>query len=213
MRRRRYLTVGFGLTATVIGGPGATTAVEDDLEEPDPIGFEGDGATVTDAFTLEGGVTIVEAVHDGESNFVVELVPTDGDRRHLLVNVIGDFDGAAGVLVDDSEYLLDVDADGAWALEVLQPRATADEAESLPVTLDGASPTWAGPLRFDGLGTATGSHDGQGNFIVEVLLQDDHFPALVFNELDSFEGETTFTVEGVGYVTVDAAGPWTLTLE
>lgn len=212
MRRRRYLAVGFGLAATAIGGPGTTTAV-DDLEGPDPIGFDGDGATVTDPITLEGGVTICEAVHDGESNFVVALGPTDGDRSHLLGTVIGEFDGAAGVLVDDGEYLLDVDADGAWELAVGQPRADEDEAESLPVALEGESPTWAGPLLFDGLGTATGTHDGQGNFIVEVLPQDGRFPELVFNELDSFEGETTFTVEGVGYVTVDAAGPWELSME
>jgi len=221
MRRRQYLLVSGGLLALSSGTVQGTaqTAQDDDEADPhefveDPITIDGEGATVTDEFDLEAGVTIAEATHDGESNFIVDLVPADGGREQLLVNVIGDFDGASGTMLDDpGTYLLDVDADGAWELTILQPEAEEDDAQSLPLELEGENPTWDGPYLFDGLATATGTHDGQGNFIVEVLPQEGLFSDLVFNEIGVFEGETTVDAEGVGYVTVEADGPWSLTIE
>ncbi|WP_436345487.1 hypothetical protein [Natronorubrum sp. FCH18a] len=218
MRRRYYLAASLGLLAPIVGSPGviANTVQETDDEDetnPSPLEFEGTGATVSDEFELEGGVTIAETVHDGESNFIVELVPTDGGFEELLVNVIGDFDGASGVLAEEGTYLLDVDADGDWELEILQPRATEDESDTLPIELEGEEPAWDGPFQFDGLGQAHGTYEGEGNFIVEILPQDDQFSELVFNELDEFDGETTFDVDGIGYVTIEADGPWSLAME
>lgn len=217
MRRRRYLAVSLSLMAPLAGSVGVSAGTGRGIDvqetESESLEFDGSGATVTDEFELEEGVTIAEAVHDGESNFIVELVPTDDGFEELLVNVIGDFDGASGVLAEDGTYLLDVDADGDWELEILQPRATDDEADELPVELEGEEPDWAGPFEFDGLGVAHGVHEGDGNFIVEILPQDDQFPELVFNELDAFEGETTFDIDGIGYVTVEADGPWSLAME
>lgn len=64
-------------------------------------------------------------------------------------------------------------------------------------------------------GTDSGDGDtrGEGNFIVEVSAQEAIFSELVFNEIGPFEGESTLTTEGVGYVTVEVDGPWTLTVE
>ena len=218
MRRRRYLAASLGLTVPFVGSMGGIAAAHQETNtesesQPEPIRFTGSGASVTDEFELEGGVTIAEAVHDGESNFIVELVPTDNGNEELLVNVIGEFDGASGVLADQGTHLLDIDADGYWELEIHQPRATEEAADALPVELEGEGPTWAGPFLFDGLGRARGTHEGQGNFIVEILPQDGLFPELVFNELDQFEGETTYDIDGIGYVTVEADGPWSVTME
>lgn len=218
MRRRRYLTVSVGLATTIAGLSGVSADTSGGIEtetqgDPDPIPFEGTGATVTDEFELEGGVAIAESTHAGQSNFIVDLIPVDDGREELLVNVIGAFDGASGVLAEQGTYLLDVDADGNWTIDIRQPRSTEDEADPLPTELDGTEPAWDGPLLFDGLGEARGTHEGQGNFIVEILPQNGRFPELVFNEIDQFDGETTFDVDGVGYVTVEADGPWTIELE
>jgi len=212
MRRRQYLATGIGAVATVAGCTVVGQAVQPEEYEPTVV-FEDEGPTVSDEFELEDGITIAEAVHEGDSNFIVELVPTDDEFTELLVNVIGEFDGAAGVIADPGTYLLDVDADGAWEIDILQPEPTEADADPLPVELDGDAPTWAGPFVFEGLGQATGTHESDGNFIVEILTQDAMFPELVFNELDQFDGETTFDVQGVGFITVEAAGPWTLTVE
>ncbi|MWV40462.1 hypothetical protein [Natrialba sp. INN-245] len=218
MRRRRYLTASTAVTVSILGPSSVITASSQERDtELEAISeshrFDGTGATVTDEFDLETGVTIAEATHDGESNFVVELIPTDDSRSQLLVNTIGAYDGAAGVLTDTGRYLVDIDADGAWALEVGQPDPEEDDAESLPVELEGDSAAWDGPFQFEGLGQAHGTHEGQGNFIVEILPHGGRFPGLVFNELDQFDGETTFNLDSIGFVTVEAAGPWSLTLE
>ncbi|WP_049896561.1 hypothetical protein [Natrialba chahannaoensis] len=222
MRRRRYLAAGLGFGGMVLMGSTLYSSASarqdtDQTVESEPITFSDAGSTVTDEFELEDGVTIVESVHDGDSNFIVDLVPTTGNRAELLVNTIGAYTGATGLIAAAGQYLLDVDADGSWEIEIQQPQATDDDAESLPASLAGDTPDWAGPFQFDGLGEARGVHEGQGNFIVEILPQEESvfgltFPELVFNELDQFEGETTFSVEGIGYVTVDAAGPWEVEL-
>ncbi|WP_226007649.1 hypothetical protein [Natrinema salinisoli] len=218
MRRRRYLAASLGLVAPIVGSAGtvAGTSQQNSSEqetEPDPLTVDGTGATVTNEFELEGGVTIVEALHDGDENFIVELVPTDGDLETLLVNAIGEYDGATGALAERGTHVLDIDADGSWELEILQPRATEDEAETLPVEIEGEGSAWDGPYLFDGLGRSHGTHEGRGNFIVEILPQDGLFSELVFNELDQFDGETTFNVDGIGFVTVEAAGPWSIAIE
>lgn len=214
MQRRRYLAAGFGVAASIIGSSGATAGIGTVQErEREPHQFGDTGATVTDEFELAGGVTIIEARHDGDSNFVVELIPTEDGREDLLINTIGAYDGAAGTLAEPGSYLLDIDADGDWEIDVRQPSATAAEAESLPVELDGSGPAWDGPFQFDGLGHARGVHDGERNFIVEILPQDGLFTELVFNEIGRFEGETTFDIDGIGYVIVDADGSWSVTME
>lgn len=202
------------LTGRLWGSADASRGIdtENETDDPEPITVDGTGATVTDAFDLEGGVTIAEAVHDGQGNFIVEPVPADDGIEDLPVNVIGDYDGAAGTIVEAGEYLLDIDADGNWELDLLQPRATEADAEPLPVELDGEGPSWAGPFGFEGQGEAHGTYDGQGNFIVELLPQDGRVPELVVTERDGVEGETMVDADG-GFMTVEAAGPWTLTLE
>ena len=215
MRRRHYLIGSAGLTASAISSFGAIADTGRGLSsvQAEPLRFEGSGATVTDEFALESGVTVAEAVHDGESNFIANLVPTDNGREELLINVIVAYDGSSGILAAEGAYLLDIDADGDWELDLRQPRATDTDAETLPVELEGETPTWGGPFLFDGLGQARGTHDGTGNFIVEILPQDERFSELLFNEIGVFVGETTFDLEGVGYVTVDADGPWSMTME
>ncbi len=217
MRRRHYLIASSGLLASAISPFGAIADTDRGASsiqaEAEPLRFEGSGATVTDEFDLEGGVTVAEAVHDGESNFIADLVPTDDGREELLINVIGTYDGASGILAEEGTYLLDIDADGDWEIDLRQPRATDADADTLPVELEDETPTWDGPFLFDGLGQARGTHDGAGNFIVEILPQDERFSELVFNEIGGFVGETTFDLEGVGYVTVDADGPWSITME
>jgi hypothetical protein len=54
-----------------------------------------------------------EATHDGESNFQVSL-EDDSEFGENFINQTGSFDGAQAELVDEGEYLLDVNADGDW---------------------------------------------------------------------------------------------------
>ncbi|MDL5361325.1 hypothetical protein [Halalkalicoccus sp. NIPERK01] len=185
---------------------------QDGGNEPDPIELSGSGADVSDEFDLEGGFVIVEATHTGgDSNFQIELVDDNGDMAALFVNEIGEFDGKAGASPEAGSYVLDINADGDWEITLRQPRPT--EGDSLPVEESGDSPSVIGPYEFDGRVKATGSYDGQRNFIVEVYPVDPGYHELVFNEIDSFEGSNTFSMNGLGFVVVQASGSWTLEME
>jgi len=188
--------------------------VEETVADIDPQTFSGTGSEVRDSIQIDGGITVVEAHHEQASefgsNFIVELVG-DGRSGELFVNEIGTYDGTQAALVDAGEYILDVTAEGGWEIEIRQPRASS--APSPPANFEGDGPDVVGPLLFDGTGTVSGSHDGESNFIVEIVPTDGFVPTVVFNEIGSFSGETAYSVTGIGWVDVDADGEWSLTIE
>ncbi|QLH78760.1 hypothetical protein HZS55_16315 [Halosimplex rubrum] len=174
--------------------------------------FSGSGQEVRDGVSIIGGLTVVEASYSGSGNFVVTLVPEEGEFDTIAVNSIGSYDGATAQLVSAGSYQLDVDAESDWDVSIRQPRPNS--GESVPVSLDGDGPGVYGPFEFpDGPYTAAGSHDGQSNYIVEVVPLEGIAPTVVFNEIGRFEGETTFRPPALGYVSVTADGSWTLEME
>ena len=177
---------------------------------PEPQQFNGTGQEVRSGVQIDGGLTVVEATHDGNSNFQVSL-EGDGEFGTLFINVIGSFDGAQAALVTGGEYILDVTADGSWEIELRQPRASSGDA--LPVDASGSGPDVIGPFAFDGTGIATGSHDGQSNFQVQIYPATGTFGELVFNEIGSIDAETTYNFDGLGWVDVNADGNWSVSLE
>lgn len=182
----------------------------EDVNEPDPQSFSGSGADVKEDVSIAGNLTVIDAEHDGDSNFQVSLA--DGSEfNDNFVNAIGAYDGATAALIDGGEYLLDVEADGNWEVEIRQPRAAS--GDSLPQSLGGNSPDVLGPIEFGGTHTATGEHQGQSNFAVHVYPAEGSFGELVFNEIGEYDGSTTFNFNGVGWVAVQADGEWSLELE
>lgn len=183
---------------------------QESVEEPDPQTFSGSGATVEDGISIEGGLTVVDASHDGESNFQVSLV--DGSEfDDNFVNEIGQYDGETAALIGGGEYMLDVEADGSWEIEVRQPRAAS--GDSLPQSLSDDRNRVIGPVEFSGTHVASGEHSGSRNFVTEIFPAKGSFSELVFNEIGQYEGETTFSFDGVGWVAVQADGEWSLDLE
>lgn len=183
------------------------------VQEPSPESytFSGTGASVEQGIDLEGGLTVVDAMHTGgSSNFQVSLV-NDGQYDDNFVNAIGEYDGASADLIDADEYMLDVEADGDWEIEVRQPRATSGDA--LPQSLSGDGPIVAGPFEFSGSHIATGSHSGESNFQATVYPAEGMFGENVFNEIGDYDGETTFNFDGVGWVDVMADGDWSIEME
>lgn len=68
--------------------------------------FEGSGTDVTEEFTLADGIAAVEFSHDGDRNFIINMLDLEGDEfdDQLLVNVIGSIEGRSVVPVSDSRY-------------------------------------------------------------------------------------------------------------
>ena len=187
-----------------------TGSIEITIDQPATQSFSGSGQSVEDGIEIEGGLTVVEATHSGESNFQVSL-EDDSEFGESFINVIGDFDGAQADLIDAGEYLLDVNADGSWSIDIHQPRSGS--GESLPESLSGDGPDVVGPIEFDGTHVASGSHSGESNFQVQVYPMEGRFGETVFNEIGEFDGETTFSFDGVGWVDVNADGSWQMTME
>lgn len=186
--------------------------------EPDPYEFEGDGSEVREDVEIEDGLTVVQATYDhsGISNFIVELVPEEGNFDQLFQNELEPYEGARAAVLDGGTYLLDVTADGPWTVDIYQPRA--EEGEFLPREFEGESDRVYGPFAFEESHVATGSHAGERNYIVEVLpMKLDAFGGvteLVFNEIGTVEtAETAFRFDGIGWIGVQADGEWELAME
>jgi len=180
------------------------------ITAPDTQSFSGSGEEVRRDISIEGGLTVVQASHSGESNFQVSLV-NDSEFDDNFINVIGDFDGAQADLIEGGEYILDVNADGSWEIDIRQPRS--GQGDSLPVSFSGSGPDVVGPVQFSGTGVATGEHDGESNFQVQIYPMTGSFGELVFNEIGSFSGETAFSFNNVGWIDVNADGSWSVEFE
>lgn len=176
--------------------------------------FEGEGATASEEFSLSDGIATVEFSHDGESNFIVEMLDLEGDEfdDQLLVNVIGSIEGRSVIPVGGSQYQLDIDADGAWSIGLDQPGVGEDKLEQLPLSAEGTGPDFVGPVRLEGVTEVAGSHAGESNFIVETRTAKGGLGSwdIVFNEIGEFEGSGTTRAEGVAWVDINADGDWTL---
>ena len=62
-----------------------------------------------------------EMVHQGESNFIVDLLDDEGAEVGYLINEIGQYDASQAVQIpEDGTYLLNVEADGSWTIRVQQ---------------------------------------------------------------------------------------------
>lgn len=85
------------------------------LEQDATDGVEGSGTWVTGMFMPEkSGAVTYEFTHDGERNFIVQLVCKGGSS--YVQNEIGAVDGAAVVRFKEGPCFWDVDADGAWSM-------------------------------------------------------------------------------------------------
>jgi hypothetical protein len=89
------------------------------------IKLSGKGPKATDQFYLPQGLIRFEMSHDGTSNFIIQLLDDQGNTQEYLVNEIGKFQGSTAVgLVIAGNYLLDIDADGKWTVNIITPTST-----------------------------------------------------------------------------------------
>lgn len=182
----------------------------------DHVEFSGEGQRVTDAFEASYFTSFVYD-HDGSSNFQVELIDNDsGETVEYLVNKIGDVSGAVGVGLEVSEYIMDINADGAWAIELGEPYAPDDEYGVPPGTIAGEQPDVYGEIDIDGRVTVSGQHEGDSNFIVQAWAEGSRgsfSDGVIFNEIGEFSGETSVQLNGLFYIEVEADGPYRITIE
>ncbi len=190
----------------------------------DVIVLSGSGDAVTERFELKSSVAIFHMTYEGDSNFIVWLLTSAGERVDLLSNEIGSYSGSTLIGVSGSvigasegEHYLEIKSSGPWEVLVEQPIVSS--ATPVPLTLTGRGDDVPepfqisdGPVRFDI------SHQGSSNFIVSLYDSEGHYIDMLANEIGSYSGSATVstgggifaTTPGVHYLDVKADGDWSI---
>jgi hypothetical protein len=91
------------------------------LAQGAPLSLTGLGQRVTDFFSLEAGPATFHITHDGWLDFNVWLFRNDGTRVERIASTYGAYDQSMTLNVTSSGvYVLDVQADGNWKVDISQ---------------------------------------------------------------------------------------------
>ena len=166
--------------------------------------FSGSGATVTPSIDLRAGLVLVKYSHSGSSNFIAHFIDSGGARGVSIANEIG---VTQGTIIDDvsppGRYAVNVQADGAWTIEVSQPRPTS--GQPVPAKFTGRGPSVIGPLKGTTALRVSMVHDGTSNFIVTPFKLTGRDGGLA-NEIGPFTGTQSYRATGVFYIRIIADG-------
>lgn len=174
---------------------------------PQPIELTGTGQS-TQEFTLTYAPARVELLHQGDNNFTVNVVGSDGDIT-ALVNVIGFYDGEAPLTEPDT-YFLQVTADGPWNVRIEPTRINDDLANGARGSTGFVSARFNAPAAS---GMYTFNHAGDGYFGVQLLCGSDPVGAFIQNQsgfIENEQVEVTFTEGALCYWVVDAQSQWSI---
>jgi hypothetical protein len=161
-------------------------------------------------FTIPADVAaIVTFTHNGSANFIVTSIGADGAELDVLVNEIGTFSGT--VLFDTSigehSVAFRIQADGAWTATIKPVSGARSWNPTTALAGRGDDVIQVAPT-VSGLVTATISHKGAANFIVEAY--NGSSVDLLVNEIGNFSGQEILP-DGTFLLSVQADGTWTVT--
>lgn len=80
--------------------------------------FSGTGSKATELFSAVGGGRTVSYSHTGSSNFIVWLYDASGNIVDLVANEIGNSSGSSFVALNSGAYMMGVQADGNWTINI-----------------------------------------------------------------------------------------------
>ena len=185
------------------------------MELEPTIALFGHGRQASPFFNLDSALTVVRMQHDGQSNFAIALLDSQGKQVASLANVMGIFDGSSAIGVESpGTYILDIAADGNWTVNITQP-APVTQLEP-PIALSGSG-IQASPF-FNlaaGLVVVRMEHDGQSDFVVRLLDSLGNAISVLVDEAGPFDGSTAIGVPQTGTYMLDisADGNWTVEIE
>lgn len=171
--------------------------------------FSGEGAVVTDYISVEEGLAVFDFTHDGESNFIVQVLDESGETVAYLANEIGSYEGSVAEYLDEEVYRFFIDADGAWTMNFDQ----VDFGQAITETsFSGQGDDTTAVFYTDGgLKTFSFTHQGDSNFIVHLLNSEGQSEAYLVNEIGDYEGSTAEYLDAGYYImNVQADGGWTI---
>ena len=183
------------------------------LEGGEAHTFDGDGGGNTDSFDLDDGVLFAEIAHDGDGDFIAEIIPVEGDvPNNVLANSAGMFEGESVIAIAEGTYELAVVADGSWSIDVSQPEVYSDDIVDLPYEATGTGTSFIGPLWTEGDGRVSATHDGSGDFTLDLYGADGSWEQVI-SQSGSFDGSRSYRGVGAGWFNVEATGEWTIEIQ
>ncbi|WP_277540197.1 flagellar hook assembly protein FlgD [Haloarcula laminariae] len=180
----------------------------------DPVSLSGEGDT-EETFTLDSGFTAIDYDFSGYELFA-RLLDSDGNLVRVI-NELNGIGGVDGVPVESGEYTFEIEADGEWSIELGSPEASSETLQRPPASVSGLRNDVVGPVEISGGETIAVTHDGEGDFIVDSVLEDGTGDADVEGVADEFSGpyedETTLSEPGIRWFPVYASGAWEIDIE
>lgn len=177
-----------------------------------PITLSGRGQKASDKFNLPQELVRFEMTHDGTSNFAIWLLDSQGNKKELLVNEIGKFQGSKAVGIKESgDYLLDINADGNWNIKI----ESVPVMSSTPSTLSGRGQKATNLFYLNqGLAKFDMTHDGKSNFAIWLLDNQGNKKELLVNEIGKFQGSKAVGIKESGnyLLDIDADGNWNINI-
>lgn len=171
--------------------------------------FEGLGPATTESFALRGGFVVVDLRSNVDGNFEVWL---EGDQEeYRLVNSDDQWDGRVAVVPPAGEYRIRIDSVSSWEVTVEQPTYPRDDAERLPVDVDGEDADFI-PVEIGGATTIELEGMENADYAVRLVDQNGWSSRIAGG---SGPGTWTATVDGSGVVLVQvhSTGDWSLRVE
>jgi hypothetical protein len=182
------------------------------LTDKPAIALSGQGQEASEIFTLKKGLAIFNMKYSGTSNFIIWLLDSNGDKVGLLANEIGAFNGAQALEIPGpGDYILDVDADGPWTVDIAQPETQT--AQGTPASFKGAGKQVSPFLMLKpGLTIFKMTHDGESNFIVTLLDSNGRLVELLTNVIGTFDGSKAVGIQksGIYCLNIVADGEWNI---
>ncbi|NIB99401.1 hypothetical protein [Halobacterium sp. R2-5] len=182
----------------------ATGTNAESAENGTSYSFNGSGTDVTDSFTTEGGLVVIDAQHTGgESNFQIQAVSSNGTEEYI-VNAIGEYNGTVALHMPSGEWQLDVTADGDWNTNVTQPRYNEEDIENLPASAEDQHAAFYGPFEFEGATEVTFEIENDAHAAVWLARMNGEKVELLHNEIGPYEGTSLVSQQGVGLIVIEA---------
>lgn len=180
-----------------------------------PRTLSGSGKDITQNISIKSPFAIVKMSHTGRSNFAVWLKQAaTGEGEDLLANEIGSYSGTRMAHLRPGEYFFDIDADGPWSLNVMEP-AHLPAQKQPPYRFSGRGPGvpalfFLEPGRVDFALT----HDGDSNFVVALYdIGRSRSEELLANEIGNWSGREAISLTGGWYaLDIEADGNWTVSI-
>ncbi len=211
------------------------------ISATEPQVFEGQGSAFTSRFDIDAGLLYMKATHQGNSEFAIQIL-TDwhleslsktgqlhsgtGSPRGAVASIdtSGAYDGVRAHQVSPAQlfgltpgtYLIQVNADGAWRVELTQP--VWDSGDMPPFNWDGSGDDVKGPINLEqGTRSVDITHDGSSSFVVELVKADGTLAEKLVNITGPYDGSIEVKIHPIIGLTPDiygliitADGGWTV---